>query len=198
MDQDGNPILDPDGNPYEYPVNPWYSLGFEYGYSDHYTTYTDANTGEEVSDWIWKDEEGNIVAYTDLQFREQIFTELMNRYNREQWDLLEPFAEIAPIVGLDFYHYKNNFWLHAYANYILPYHHYVAGNEDFSYLHRNSWGKGGHNDNLDGEQWDDYSAGVNFGWKIGRNLGVFVEGEYSKMWDSELINTSFGLNYTFK
>ena len=32
---------------------------------------------------------------------------------------------------------------------ILPYHKYVKGNEDFSYLHRNSWGKGGHNDLLE-------------------------------------------------
>ena len=122
----------------------------------------------------------------------------MNRYNREQWDLLEPFAEIAPIVGLDFYHYKNNFWLHAYANYILPYHKYVSGNKDFSYLNRENWGKGGLRLDSEPQQWDDYSAGLNFGWKVGRNLGVFVEGEYSKMWDSELINTSFGLNYTFR
>ena len=53
-------------------------------------------------------------------------------------------------------------------------------------------------DEHDGEQWEDYSAGVNFGWKIGKNLGVFAEGEYSKMWDSEIFNTSIGLNYTFK
>ena len=202
MDQDGNPIIGPDGNPLEFPINPWYSLGFEYGYDDIYYTQTsyDPNTGEEIttSDWYWVDAQGEVVAYTDLQFREQIFTELMNRYNREQWDLLEPFAEIAPIVGLDFYHYKNNFWLHAYANYILPYHQYVSGNKDFSYLNRENWGKGGLRLDSEPQQWDDYSAGLNFGWKIGRNLGVFVEGEYSKMWDSELINTSFGLNYTFK
>jgi outer membrane protease len=48
------------------------------------------------------------------------------------------------------------------------------------------------------EQWKDYSAGINLGWKINKRLGVFIEGEYSKMWDSELYNTSFGLNYTLK
>ena len=121
----------------------------------------------------------------------------MNRFNQEAWAELDPFGEVAPIVGFDFYHYKNNFWLHAYANYILPYHHYIQGDEDFSYLHRNSWGQGGHNNNLTGEQWDDYSAGLNFGWKVGKNLGVFVEGEYAKMWDSELFQSTFGLNYTF-
>ena len=48
------------------------------------------------------------------------------------------------------------------------------------------------------EQWADYSFGANFGWKINKHLGVFFEGEYAKMWDSELYNTSVGLNYTFR
>ena len=44
-------------NPFEGSKNPWYTLGFEYGYSDHFTTYTDQTTGEETQDWIWKDED---------------------------------------------------------------------------------------------------------------------------------------------
>ena len=122
----------------------------------------------------------------------------MNRFNEEAWSELEPFAEIAPIVGFDFYHYKANFWLHAYGNYILPYHKYVRGNEDFSYLHRNSWGKGGHNDLLEGEQWDDYQAGIVLGWKVNKSIGVFIEGEYTKFWDSKIFNSNFGVNFTFR
>jgi|TARA_B110000908_G_scaffold161770_1_gene206477 hypothetical protein len=189
---------DQNGNPYDYPANYWYTLGFEYGYTDHFTTYTDANTGNTTQDWIWKDADGNIVAYSDLEFRENVFTNLMNRYNREQWDLLDAFGEVAPIVGADFYHYEGKFWLHAYANYILPYHKYVQGSKDFSYLNRSNWGMGGLREDSKPEQWSDYSAGLNLGWKVGKNLGVFIEGEYAKMWDSELFNTTFGLNYTFK
>ena len=180
------------------PVNPWYTLGFQYGYTDHYTTYTDATTGEQVSDWIWKDADGNIVAHTDLEFREEVFTILMNRYNQERWNGLQAFAEIAPIVGFDYYYYKSNFWLHAYGNYILPYHKYIQGDKDISYLNRNNWGKGGLKEDSEPEQWKDYSAGISLGTKITRNLGVFIEGEYSKMWDSELYVSTFGLNYTFK
>jgi hypothetical protein len=179
-------------------INPWYTLGFEYGYSDHFTTSTDATTGVETQDWIWKDADGNIVAHTDLDFRENVFTDLMNRYNGEQWELLDPWVEIAPIVGFDFYHYKNDFWLHAYGNYILPMHRYIKGDEDFSYLNRNNYGAGGLKPESEPEQWDDYSAGVSFGWKLNKNLGVFAQGEYTKMWDSELFQTSFGLNYTFR
>ncbi len=178
-------------------INPWYTLGYDNGYTDHYTTYTDTD-GSVTNDWIWKDSIGDIVAYTDLDFRERIYPSLMNMYNSEQWGLLDPWIEVAPIVGFDCYHYKDNFWLHAYVNYILPYHSYVAGEEEFSYLNRNNWGKGGLRQDSKLEQWHDYSAGLNFGWKVGENLGVFFEGEYSKMWDSELFQTTFGLNYTIK
>jgi hypothetical protein len=183
---------------FDNPVNPWYTLGFEYGYTDHYTTYTDATTGQQVSDWIWKDENGEIVAHTDLEFREEVFTELMNRYNQERWNGLQTFAEIAPIVGFDYYYYKSDFWLHAYGNYILPYHKYIKGDQDISYLNRNNWGKGGLRRDADPEQWKDYSAGISFGTKINKYLGIFIEGEYSKMWDSKLFQTTFGINYMIK
>ena len=184
------------------PVNQWYQLGREYGYTDiFYTqTSTDYNTGGETitQDWCWVDEDGVQVAHSDLDFRESVMPGLMNRFNGEAWDLLDPWMEVAPIVGVDFYHYKRNFWLHAYANYILPYHSYVAGEKEFSYLNRNNWGKGGLRQDSELEQWNDYSAGISFGTKIGKNLGIFIEGEYSKMWDSKLYQTTFGLNYTFK
>ena len=196
MDQNGNPILGPDGNPQEFPVNQWYGLGREYGYTDHFTETT--TEGVTTQDWIWRDEDGNQVASSDLDFRERIMPGLMNRFNGEAWDQLDAWVEVAPVVGVDFYHYKRDFWLHAYANYILPYHKYIAGEEEFSYLNRNNWGKGGLILDNDLEQWDDYSAGISLGTKLGKNLGIFIEGEYSKMWDSELFQTTFGLNYTFR
>ena len=110
----------------EVPTNQWYQLGYENGYSDNLTTYTDITTGEETQDWIWKDEDGNIVAYSDLDFRERIMPGLMNEFNGRAWDLLDSWVEVAPIVGVDFYHYKRDFWFHGYANYILPYHKYVT------------------------------------------------------------------------
>ena len=189
-------ITGPDGDTQEFPVNQWYGLGREYGYTDHFTETT--TDGVTTQDWIWRDADGNQVASSDLDFRERIMPGLMNRFNGEAWDELDAWVEVAPVVGVDFYHYKRNFWLHAYANYILPYHKYIAGEEKFSYLNRNNWGKGGLILDNELEQWNDYSAGISLGTKIGKNLGIFVEGEYSKMWDSELFQTTFGLNYTFK
>ena len=178
-------------------LNPWYTLGFEYGYDDIFYQSTD-EFGNNIYDWYWINSNGDIVAHTDQQFRDLIMPQLLNRFNQEAWSELDSFGEVAPIVGVDFYHYKSKFWLHAYGNWILPYHKYIQGNEDFSYLHRNSWGKGGHNDLLDGEQWSDYQAGLVFGVKISKSIGLFIEGEYTKFWDSEMFNSNFGINYTFR
>jgi hypothetical protein len=178
-------------------INQWYTLGYDNGYTDVFYTSTDAN-GNVTNDWYWIDENGVQVAHSDLSFRENIMPILMNEFNGRAWDLLDPWIEVAPIVGFDFYHYKRNFWLHAYGNLILPYHKYVAGEEEFSYLNRNNWGRGGLRQNAELEQWTDYSFGASLGTKIGKNLGIFIEGEYSKMWDSKLYQTTFGLNYTFK
>ena len=194
-------VTDEQGNEFEVPINQWYQLGRDNGYTDIFYTQTSTTPygGETVTqDWCWVDENGVQVAHSDLDFRERVMPILMNEFNGRAWDLLDPWVEVAPIVGVDFYHYKRNFWLHAYANYILPAHTYIAGEEEFSYLNRNNWGKGGLRQDAELEQWDDYSAGLSFGTKIGKNLGIFIEGEYSKMWDSKLYQTTFGLNYTFK
>ena len=122
----------------------------------------------------------------------------MNRFNNEVYDQLEPYSEVAPIIGMDFYHYTPNFWMHAYGNWILPYHKYINGDSDFNYLNRNNWGIGGLKEGSEPEQWSDYNAGMMFGWKVSKTLGVFVEGEYTKFWDSEIFTTTAGFNYTFK
>ena len=179
-----------------WPVNYWYQLGYNYGFTDQLVTI-DIN-GEEVWDYYWYDPQGNVVAYTDLQFRDTIFESLINRYNNEQWDLLDPFGVVSPVVGFDFYHYKNNFWLHAYGSYLLPYHKYVKGDVDFSYLNRNNWGLGGLRQDSDHEQWEDYQTGVQFGWKLNKNIGIFFEGEYTEFWDSKIYNSSIGLNITLR
>ena len=178
-------------------LNPWYTLGFEYGYTDHYTSYS-MDGLPTVYDWIWMDPDGNVVAYGDRDFRDRVMPDLMNRYNNEIFDTLDPYGEVAPIVGFDFYHYTNKFWLHAYGSWILPYHQYVKGDEDFNYLNRNNWGVGGLMEDSEPEQWSDYNAGMMFGWKVGKSLGIFVEGEYTKFWDSEIFNTNVGFNITFK
>ena len=111
----------------EIPANPWYSLGYEYGFQDAFYSsevYNPDGSTSQIYNYLWTNDRGDIVAYTDEDFRDRIFGSLMNRFNQEAWAELDSFAEIAPIVGFDFYHYKNNFWLHAYGNWIMPHHSY--------------------------------------------------------------------------
>lgn len=176
-----------------YPINPWYTLGFYYGYDDIYYTQED-QFGNEVTDWYWIDSEGAVVAYTDIDFRDRIFGHLMNRYNQEKWEELESFGEIAPIVGADFYHHSRKFWMHSFVNWILPYHKYIKGNDEFSYLNRDNWGLGGLRQDSKPKQWSDIQAGTIMGWKVSKTFGLFIEGEYTKFWDSEIFQTSVGLN----
>ena len=181
-----------------YPINSWLSLAYNGGYYDYpYEADFDYHPDENYWDYMWKDPEGTIVAYTDGQFLENVFPSLMNQYNREQWNLLDTFAEVAPVVGLDFYHYEKKFWLHAYGNLILPYHAYIRGDKEKSYLNRNNWVDGQLLDGSRPEQWLDFSAGCNMGWNIKRHFGIFIESEYAKMWDSRLFNTMVGVNYKF-
>jgi len=184
--------LDENGNVANY----WYTLGYEYDYTDHYTSYN--SDGNIFYDWIWRDPAGEIVAYGDRDFRDRVMPGLLNRYNDEIFDTLDPYAEVAPIIGADFYHYKSKFWLHAYGNWILPYHKYLKGDDDFTYLNRNNWGNGGLVEGSEPEQWSDYNAGVNLGWKLSKSLGVFIEGEYIKFWDQKIFNSSVGLNLTLR
>jgi len=186
--------VSPTGEEIEYPANAWYTLGFLYGYTDHFTKYTDINTGEERYDWIWKDSDGNIVSYSDIQFRQEIFGDLMNRYNNEIWDELDGFGVISPVVGFDFYYARSRFWSHIYGSYLPPYHKYVQGDEQYSYMNRNNWGKGGLRKDSELEQWEDFQAGAIIGVKLNR-FGIFVEGEYTRFWDTEIFNSSIGINY---
>ena len=102
------------------PLNPWYTLGYENGYTDQFytETYTDPVTGDEVerNDWFWQNEDGERVADSDLEFRDGIFRDLINDFNNEMWDEIGQFGLVSPVVGFDFYHYKSKFWLHAYGN----------------------------------------------------------------------------------
>lgn len=189
--------VDADG----YPINPWYSLGYMYGYSDHpfESSYIDPTTGADVTknDYFWINSNGETVANSDYEFRDEYFEDLINRYNNDIWDQLGSYGLVSPIIGFDFYHYKPKFWMHAYANYLLPYHTYVQGDKEFSYLNRFAWGLGGLNPEME-QQWADYQFGNEMGWHVSKSFGIFIEGEYTRYWDTEVFTLTVGFNYTFK
>ena len=84
------------------------------------------------------------------------------------------------VAGFDFYHYTDDFWLHAWGN-VMPYH-VDRGNE---FMYHNSVGG----------QWLDYSGGMIFGYRLNKHLGLFLEGKYNKYWNREWYNFKCGVNY---
>ena len=93
---------------------------------------------------------------------------------------------VSAILGVDYYHYADNFWIHTWFN-ILPYHLNIGDKEEFSYSNY-----------VDGDHWIDHSGGFVLGWKLGKNWGVFTESEYMRYWDKNIFSVRAGLNYQFR
>jgi len=124
---------------------------------------------------------GNVVATNAAVWQEVVIPNVLKNYVDKKRNELPAQLQHSLVVGFDFYHYTKNFWLHSWGN-LMPYH-YDDGNE-FSY----------HNFN-DGEQWNDYSGGLIFGYKLNKSLGCFIEGKYNKYWNKEWYDFKCGINY---
>ena len=129
----------------------------------------------------YKNPNGDIVATNIEVWEEVVIPEVLSDYVDRKQNELDNIIQHSLVLGFDFYHYKKNFWLHSWGN-LMPYH-YDNGNK-FSY----------HNFN-NGEQWNDYSGGLIFGYKLNKHLGTFVEGKYNKYWNKEWYDFKFGVNY---
>ena len=166
---------------------PWFAFAYNLGFTDFfYGIDTDNNDSIDDYDWRWEDLEGNEIADTDEDFRKHVFPRLMGEYNRSVLDSIGYLGSLSGIAGIDYYNYKDKFWIHTWAN-ILFMHKHMVGDEDFSYKNY-----------VDGNQWFDYTAGAVLGWKIGRRWGIFAEGEITKYWDKQVFGARAGLNYQFR
>ena len=129
----------------------------------------------------YKDPNGNIVANNSAVWEEVVIPTVLKNYVDKKRNELPQQLQNSLVIGFDFYHYKKNFWLHSWGN-LMPYHY--DNGDQFSY----------HNFN-DGEQWNDYSGGLIFGYKLNKSLGCFIEGKYNKYWNKEWYDFKAGINY---
>ena len=169
---------------------PWFALCYDYGFSDEYW-YNDANndgefTPGEYSSYNWFSPSGQKIATSDEEFRQYHLSPIVNRYNAEVRDTLPMQSQISAIIGLDYYHYEKDMWLHAYAN-VMPWHK-EYGKYEYSY------------ERLNKGNWVDYSGGVVFGTKIGKKkrFGMFAEGQYNNYWGREWFDYKMGINITLR
>ena len=167
--------------------NPWWDLVRNMGYEDIYYGIDYDNDDEiDNGDWFWLDPEGEKVADTDEDFRRYIYPGIVNEFNKLSIDSVGLIQSVSAIIGVDYYHYEDDFWIHSWLN-ILPYHLHVGDKEEFSYSNY-----------VDGTQWVDYSTGIVFGWKPGKRWGIFTEVEYMKYWDRDIFNLRAGVNYQLR
>ena len=110
--------------------------------------------------------------------------------------------ETSLVLGLDFYHHSDNWWLHAWGNW-LPYHYghdpYAYHNASHYKKHKEDGGKPHEFMFMDPmwHSWYDYDYGAILGVKLQDNLGVFVEGQYLYYWEKPAYDLKFGINYQF-
>ena len=153
-------------------------------------------------DWLWRDEDGRIFAYTDREYFLYHFPGMLEEYIDEVKTDLGFQRETSLVLGGDFYHYAENWWLHAWGNW-MPYHY---GHDTYSYHNADSYKQ--HKDDKrlphlfefaepSWKAWNDYDFGAIFGVKIKDNLGVFSEGRYLYYWDKPAYDLKFGVNYQF-
>ena len=151
-------------------------------------------------DWLWRDENGKIFAYTDREYFLYHFPGMLEEYIDGKKKDLGFQRETSIVLGADFYHYGESWWLHAWGNW-MPYHYghdlYSYHNAD-AYIEHKDEGKKPHEFMFMEPmwmQWHDYDMGAVFGVKIQDNLGVFAEGKYLYYWERPAYDIKLGINY---
>ncbi len=163
--------------------NNWWNLSYNYGHTDQAYSYQNLSTGETGYDYFWYNAQGELLSNSDLDYRNNIYGQLVNQYNAEQLAQIGDFADLSSVIGLDFYHYRKNFWVHAYGN-ILPHHKLHKGDERYSY-----------GNFIGDDNWLDYSFGGVFGVKLNKKLGLFSEITMQRYWDREIKVIKAGINF---
>ena len=153
-------------------------------------------------DWLWRDVDGKIFAYTDREYFLYHFPSMLEEYIDERKRLLGNQNETSLVIGLDFYHYGQSWWLHAWGNW-MPVHFghttHAYHNAAHYRKHKDDGGKPHEFEfkNAMMHDWNDYDMGAIFGVKIKDNLGVFAEGRYLYYWERPAYDIKLGVNYQF-
>jgi len=166
----------------------------------------DSQTGEYIGyvgwDYRWFDSEGNLMAMSDREFYTYHFPQLLETWFDKQLKGLGSQREVSVSLGIDWYQYTENFWIHAWGS-LYPYHY---GLDKYSYHNAIAWKE--HEEEgkepetfefLDKgtELWYDYDIGAVIGFKLQENLGFYVEGKYLDYWNRPAYDIKVGVNYQF-
>jgi len=146
----------------------------------HYT-YLALQEGYDITlDGQYLAPNGEVVATSQEVWEEVVIPEVIDDYVEAERNKLSSIVEYSAVVGFDYYHFTKDFWFHSWGN-LMPYH--INTNNEYSYHKFNNG------------QWLDYSAGLIYGYRFNKSLGIFVEGKYNKYWNRKWHKFSVGINY---
>ena len=144
-------------------------LAEEFGYSNEFVN----------GRWHWfKNDE--LLATSNDEFYKHYFGQAIADYNEQELEKLGMQNELSLVLGLAYYKYDPNYWIHIWAN-LMPLHY---GIDKFSYKYGESA--------LEGLDWD---SGAILGVRVTKQLGLFVEGKHLKYWEKPVYECKFGFNY---
>ena len=146
--------------------NTFHDLAEDFGYSN-----------EMVNGQAHWFKNGELLATSNDAFFKHYFGSAIANYNNEQINALGNVYELSGVIGVSYYKYSKDFWLLGWAN-VLPYHY---GLDEYSYEYEQAP--------------VDLDLGLVTGWKLTKNLGVFVEGTYIRFWEKPIYECKFGFNY---
>ena len=126
------------------------------------------------------DPSGAVVAENTQVWEAVVIPNVLSNFVEKKRDALPTQWNHSLVVGLDYYHFTKDFWVHTWGN-ILPYHYDAGGEYSYHTFH--------------GGQWIDYSGGLIFGWRANKHLGFFLEGKYNKYWNRKWHDFKIGVNY---
>tara|TARA_R100001594_G_scaffold100633_1_gene135264 strand:+ start:8537 stop:9574 length:1038 start_codon:yes stop_codon:yes gene_type:complete len=126
--------------------------------------------------WHWFND-SELIATSNDEFFKHYFGSAIAQYNQNQLSALGSVSELSVAIGTSYYYYTKDFWLLSWVN-VMPYHY---GLDEYSYEYEGVP--------------TDVDLGLVAGWKITKNLGVFVEGTYLEYWEKPVYEWKFGFNY---
>ena len=121
--------------------------------------------------------DGKLIAENDREFYTYHFGRAVTEYNNRELEALGLQGEISAVLGFDYYYHNPKLWLHTWSSF-YPWH---KGLSDFSYSYPDKK-----------FEWD---AGLVFGVKLNKHLGLFLEGRHLKFWDISSYQCKAGVNY---
>ena len=156
------------------------SVAEELGYYSEYY-FIDANNNlhldrEEQSFYRWF-YNGNVIAETTSEFFKYQYSGIINRYNRDQIDLLGIQQTLSAVVGFNYYKYNDTYHTLIWCN-VLPYNKPIT-----------SYGYSGA---------IDYEVGALVQKDITKNMAFYLEAVYLSYFNRENYTIKTGLNYIIK